>query len=117
MLAAIMLLPVIQPFVHYGGHFLLPFALAWLAGRVLGLQNWRAAGMIMTAMIVIDLDHLLATPIFDPGRCSIGYHPLHTIWAACGYMLMMAIPSWKWRAIGLGCLWHLAVDWGDCLMQ
>jgi hypothetical protein len=112
------MIPLLQPILHYGGHFLAPFAIAWLLwGRIGGIAQWRTAGMIMAAMIIIDVDHLLATPIFDPGRCSIGFHPLHTIWAAFVYLLMLALPSWKWRAVGLGCLWHLAVDWNDCFMQ
>jgi hypothetical protein len=109
---------IVQPLLHYGGHFLVPFAIAWLLwGRLGGIPQWRMAGVIMAAMIIIDLDHLLATPIFDPGRCSIGFHPLHTVWAALAYLMLLAVRSWKWRAVGLGCLWHLAVDWSDCLMS
>ncbi|SIN59550.1 hypothetical protein SAMN02745824_0078 [Parasphingorhabdus marina DSM 22363] len=104
---------LLQPLLHYGGHFLLPFALAWLIWR----RHWQVAGLIMTATIAIDLDHLLADPIFDPDRCSIGFHPLHGGWAALIYVLLLIPPSWKLRAVGLGCLLHLAVDGGDCLMQ
>ncbi len=70
----------------------------------------------MMSTIVIDLDHLLADPIFDPDRCSIGFHPLHTIWAAIAYGLLLAIQSWKLRAICAGCLWHLCTDAFDCLI-
>lgn len=70
----------------------------------------------MLATIAIDLDHLLATPIFDPNRCSIGFHPLHTLWAAAIYAALLLAPRWWVRAIGLGCLWHLVTDGGDCLM-
>jgi hypothetical protein len=71
----------------------------------------------MVAANLIDLDHLLASPIFDPDRCSIGFHLLHGWEAAIAYLLMLAIPRWWVRALGLGALWHLAIDWGDCLMQ
>ena len=71
----------------------------------------------MIAANLIDIDHLLATPIFDPARCSIGFHPLHSIWAALAYAIMLIMPSWKWRAFAFGCLWHLAVDSGDCAMM
>jgi len=104
---------LIQPFLHYGGHYQAPFALGWLLWR----ERWWQVGLIMVAANLMDLDHLLADPMFDPGRCSIGFHPLHGGWAALVYGGMLAIPSWKWRAIGLGCLWHLAVDGGDCAMQ
>ncbi len=99
-----------QPLLHYSGHLLLPFALACILWR----ERWRTAGLLMTATILIDADHLLATPIFDPHRCSIGFHPLHTVYAAIGYALLLLVPRWWARAIGLGCLLHLAVDWNDC---
>jgi hypothetical protein len=103
---------LLQPILHYSGHFLVPFGLAWLVWR----ENWRRAGLLMAAANLIDLDHLLATPIFDPGRCSIGFHPLHTAYAAAVYAAMLLVPKWRVRAFGLGALWHLAVDWGDCAM-
>lgn len=66
---------------------------------------------------LIDLDHLLTTPVFDPDRCSIGFHPLHTVHAAVFYAVMLLVPRWWIRAFALGALWHLAVDYGDCMMQ
>ena len=30
------------------------------------------------ATMLVDLDHLLATPLYNPDRCSLGFHPLHT---------------------------------------
>lgn len=71
----------------------------------------------MTAANLIDLDHLLATPMFDPERCSIGFHPLHTAYAALAYGLLLLVPRWWIRAFALGAVWHLAVDYGDCMMQ
>lgn len=104
---------LLQPILHYSGHFLVPFAIGWLIWR----ENWPRAGLVMVAANLIDLDHLLATPIFDPARCSIGFHPLHTITAAAVYGAMLLVPKWWARALGLGALWHLAVDWGDCTMS
>jgi len=66
--------------------------------------------------MIVDIDHLFANPIFDINRCSVGFHPLHTIWAAVIYAMLLVIPSWKWRAIGTGCLWHLCTDLIDCLI-
>lgn len=99
--------------LHYGLHLLAPFLLA----RLFWGANWRQAGLIMLGTMLIDVDHLLADPIFDPSRCSIGFHPLHTGWAAALYAAMLAIPDWRWRAVAAGCLWHLAVDSLDCLLQ
>ncbi|WP_319531483.1 DUF6122 family protein [uncultured Cohaesibacter sp.] len=104
---------LMRPLVHYSGHLLLPFLLARL---VFGREHWLKAGLIMVATIAIDLDHLLADPIFDPNRCSIGFHPLHTNWAVAGYLALLLVPQWKVRAVGLGCLFHLAVDLNDCSM-
>lgn len=103
---------VLRPVLHYASHLLLPFAF----GRLLFRREhaWKA-GWIMVATMVIDLDHLLADPVFDPGRCSIGFHPLHTGWAAAAYAGTVAVPSWPWRAAGLGCLWHLVTDGLVCL--
>ena len=67
---------------------------------------------MMLAMI-IDLDHLLANPIFDPNRCSINFHPLHTYPAIGIYILMTAIP--KLRLLGLGFLIHMVLDGVDCV--
>lgn len=104
---------LLQLALHYGGHFLAPFVFA----RVAFPQRWRLAGLVMIATIVIDLDHLLADPIFDPNRCSIGFHPMHTVWAALAYAMLLFVPKWWVRAIALGCLLHLATDGADCLMQ
>jgi hypothetical protein len=63
--------------------------------------------------MLVDLDHLLSTPIFDPNRCSIGFHPLHTLPAMVMYAVMLAYP--KTRIVGIGLLFHMLTDWIDCL--
>ena len=79
-------------------------------------KKWQLAYGIMIATMIVDIDHLVADPIYDPGRCSIGFHPLHTAWAAFAYLGLLAIPSWKWRAVSVGCLWHLVTDFIDCVI-
>jgi hypothetical protein len=98
--------------MHYSFHLLLPFAFA----RVVFKEHWLKAGFIMVATMLIDLDHLLAHPVYDPGRCSIGFHPLHTVWAGVIYAGLLLLPAWKFRAVGLGGLWHLSTDFIDCLL-
>lgn len=98
--------------LHYSLHFLFPFVIAYLLFR----EKWKTAGIIMVSTIIIDLDHLLANPIFDPHRCSVSFHPLHTPWALIVYFLMLLIPSLKWRAIALGCILHLGTDTIDCIL-
>ncbi len=104
---------IIGHIIHYAFHLLLPFGIA----KLLWKENWWKAGLIMLATLLIDLDHLLATPIFDPGRCSIGFHPLHTLWAGMAYGILLIIPNWRLRAWGLGCLLHLGTDALDCLLR
>jgi hypothetical protein len=104
---------IFRHLVHYSCHILLPLVFA----RLLWKENWRNAYLVMLGTMLIDLDHLLADPIFDPNRCSIGFHPLHTWWAAIIYLSFSAIPSWKWRVVSVGCLWHLCTDSIDCLLK
>lgn len=98
--------------IHYSFHLLVPFVF----GKLFWKENWWKAGLIMLGTMVIDLDHLLADPIFDPDRCGIGFHPLHTLWAGTAYGGLLVIPYWKVRAVGIGCLWHLCTDAIDCLL-
>lgn len=68
--------------------------------------------MIFLATMLVDLDHLLATPIFDPNRCSIGFHPLHSYWAIFIYIIGL---GWsKTRLVSIGLLLHMFIDWQDC---
>lgn len=99
---------LLQASIHYGLHFLAPGLLAWCFFR----KEWKRAWLIMAATILVDLDHLLATPIFDPARCSIGYHPLHT-WPAIVVYAFLLIPN-STRIVALGLLFHMLTDFQDC---
>ena len=68
--------------------------------------------MVMASTILIDLDHLLATPVYDPLRCSIGHHPLHGLPVIGVYAAMLLWP--KLRLIAIGLLVHIALDGVDC---
>lgn len=65
--------------------------------------------------MLIDLDHLLANPIFDSNRCSINFHPLHSYYALVLYVLLL-FPK-KTRLIGLGLVIHIIADQSDCLLM
>ena len=67
----------------------------------------------MVLTMVVDLDHLLASPIYDPNRCSINFHPLHSYPAILLYILISAFP--RTRLIGLGLLLHMGIDLTDCI--
>lgn len=66
--------------------------------------------------MLVDLDHLLATPVFQADRCSIGFHPLHSIYAMVVYLLML-IPNNIIRLIAIGLLFHMLTDFIDCLIM
>ncbi|MBC3757577.1 hypothetical protein H7U19_04130 [Hyunsoonleella sp. SJ7] len=99
---------MLQPIAHYGCHLLLPLAVALLFFK----SKWKYAYLVMLAGMLIDVDHLLADPIFDPNRCSIGFHPLHSYFAILFYVFL-CIPK-KSRLVGLGLVIHIVSDVVDC---
>ncbi|MCK0115317.1 DUF6122 family protein [Gelidibacter sp. F63206] len=102
---------MLQSFIHYGIHFGLPLVIAFFFFR----PNWKSAYLIMIATMLIDLDHLLATPLFDPGRCSINFHPLHTYYAMVVYVGFLFFK--KTRILGIGLVIHMIADATDCWMM
>ncbi|WP_223154677.1 DUF6122 family protein [Aestuariibaculum sediminum] len=99
---------MLQLLAHYGCHIILPLVVALLSYK----SNWMYAYFIMLACFLIDLDHLLATPIFSPNRCSINFHPLHSYYAIGVYFLLL-FPK-KTRLLGLGLIIHIFSDFVDC---
>ncbi len=102
--------------LHIIAHFAVPALVATgMAKWILPTKKWTHYWAVMSATIFIDLDHLLATPIYDPNRCSVGFHPLHTVWAAGLYMLLLF--SGKTRVVAIGLLIHMLLDLIDCAMM
>ncbi|MGB0980943.1 MAG: DUF6122 family protein [Winogradskyella sp.] len=99
---------MLQFSVHYGLHFLLPLVVAILCFKT----KWLKAYFIMLSTFIIDLDHVLANPIFDPNRCSINFHPLHTYYAIAVYVLLL-LPK-RTRIFAIGLLIHILADTADC---
>ena len=95
--------------LHVILHFFVPFAVAKTVWR----EKWIRPFFIMASTIVVDLDHLLSEPIFDPNRCSIGTHPLHS-WSAIG-VYVACLPSPHLRIAASGLLIHMALDGTVCL--
>jgi len=93
---------------HYGIHIIVPIAI----GLIFFKNNRIWIVLILLSGILIDVDHLIAKPIFDSGRCSINFHPLHSYWAIGVYTLMFIIK--KTRIIGLALLIHILADLVDC---
>jgi len=102
---------MLQSFIHYGFHFLGPLIIALVFFK----SKWKIAFLIMISTMLIDLDHLIATPIFDPNRCSINFHPLHSYFAIAIYFGMVFIN--KFRILAIGLLLHILADSADCLLM
>lgn len=101
----------LRPMLHLLLHAAVPatVALVWYRERWFRAWCWLMAGWL------IDLDHLLADPIYSPGRCSIGFHPLHTAPAVLGYALL-TVPR-RTRLLGVGLLIHIGLDALDCVLM
>jgi len=104
-------------------HILLHIALPLLVAVVIWRRHWLYSFLWMLGAMVIDLDHLLADPIYDPERCSIGFHPLHSTYAVVFYVVVL-FSSWFWTSnvwrervqlflLGVGL--HLFLDATDCV--
>ena len=128
----------LRAIIHLALHVVVPGLVAWRwfssrPGAGAGFQasksfqtsgSFQASGSFQTSMFwrawlvlllgwVIDLDHLLADPVYAPDRCSIGFHPLHTAPAIAAYAAL-TIPR-PTRLFGIGLLIHIGLDLIDCL--
>ena len=93
-------------------HIALHFAVPALVAAMFFRDRWTYAFLIMACTMLVDLDHLLASPIYDPARCSIGFHPLHRLEFVLLYLILCFIP--KTRLIGIGLTIHMCLDAIDC---
>jgi len=97
--------------VHYGIHFIVPFFIAFIFFK----ENRTRVALILLAGILIDVDHLLANPIFDANRCSVGFHLLHQYWAIALYFILLFFE--KTRIFGMALLLHIVADTADCWLM
>ena len=67
----------------------------------------------MAATMLVDLDHFLVNPVYDPDRCGIGFHLLHS-YPAIGVYVVLAVIG-RTRVAGIGLLIHMALDGIDCI--
>ena len=101
-----------QFFIHYSLHFIFPLLIAFVFFR----KNWKKVYLIMLLTMIVDLDHLIANPIFQADRCSINFHPLHTYYAIAAYIILIFFRK-PLNIIGIGLLLHMLTDFIDCLLQ
>ena len=103
---------MISIFIHYSLHLFLPLLISILFFR----KDWMKVYLIMLCTMIVDLDHLFASPIYQADRCSINFHPLHSYYAISVYIIMIFIRK-PFNIIGMGLLLHMLTDFFDCLMQ
>lgn len=98
-----------QTFIHYFLHFGFPFFIAFIFFR----KDWKKVYVILIATMLVDLDHLVANPIFQANRCSINFHFLHTYYAMIVYVILLFFRK-PFNIIGIGLLFHMLTDFIDC---
>ncbi len=96
-------------------HILLHFIVPAVATFLFYKKAFTRSFLIMISTMAVDLDHLLAVPIYDPNRCSIGFHPLHSYPAIAIYAILLFFP--KVRLIAIGLIIHMALDYIDCFYK
>ena len=97
--------------LHYSLHFFLPIIIAILFFK----KEWKKVYVIMLLTMIVDLDHLLADPIYQADRCSINFHPLHSYYAIALYFIMSFFRK-PFNIIGIGLLLHMIADYTDCFL-
>ena len=91
------LLNILRHSIHYGFHFVIPGLIAWKFYP----KNIKTSWLILVSTILIDLDHLIANPIYDPTRLSVGLHVLHSYPAIGLYLMMLFFKKTRIWGIGL----------------
>ena len=96
---------------HISYHFIVPAIIAGIFFR----KDWRYVYLLLIATMLVDIDHLLANPIYDSTRCSIGFHPLHSFIAVTIYSILCFLPKPRYmRIIAIGLMIHMFLDSLDC---
>lgn len=103
---------MLQSLTHYFLHFIFIGAIAYWYDK----KNWKRNWLILLATMLVDVDHVFADPLFDPDRCGIGLHPLHSEYAIAVYILgVVFIKHYTTRLIFIGLLFHMITDLLDCM--
>ena len=76
--------------------------------------NLKYVSLLVLSSNLIDIDHLLADPIYDPARCSINFHPLHSWYMFPFYIMGSFFGKYKYLFWGIGI--HLILDFFDCII-
>ena len=96
--------------IHYSLHFIFPL----LISLIFFNSKWNKVYLIFLLSKLVDLDHLLANPIFQENRCSINFHPLHSYIAIGIYFVGLFFS--KTRILAIALLFHMLTDLIDCYL-
>jgi hypothetical protein len=96
--------------LHYSLHLLVPLIFAYFLFK----DKWKTVYAIFLLSMLVDLDHLIANPIFEENRCSINFHPLHS-YIACG-VYFLGLFFKKTRILAFALLFHMLTDFIDCYL-
>lgn len=101
--------------LHILAHFLVPALVVLFLPKKQRFRTW----LLLVSTMAVDLDHLLADPVYAPNRCSIGFHPLHTYPAIAAYFAALVLPKVprQVRLVALGLCIHMGLDQIDCWMM
>lgn len=102
---------IFQFLVHYFLHLIFPASVAYRFFKA----TWKRTYLVFLLTMLVDLDHLLADPVFQQCRCSINFHPLHSYIAIIAYVLLLL--HRKTRIIAIGLLMHMITDGIDCIFS
>lgn len=100
-----------QAFIHYFLHLVFPLFIAYFCFR----KDWKKVYLILLATMLVDADHIFASPIFQADRCSIQFHIFHTYYAMAVYVVLLFFRK-PFNIIGIGLLLHMLTDFIVCLM-
>lgn len=101
-----------QTVVHYSLHLIFPAFIALFFFK----KDWKKVYLIFLLTMLVDLDHLLATPIFEANRCSLGFHYLHSYYSIVIYVIFLFFRK-PFNIIGIGLLFHMFTDLVDCMIM
>ena len=93
-------------------HILLHFIVPAIGIALFYRRKWLLSYAILMSTMLVYRYHVLADPMYDPDRCSIAFHPLHSFWAIAIY-LVLCFPK-QTRLVGIGLVIHMALDSIDC---
>lgn len=102
---------MLQTLVHYFLHFIFIGAIAYWYDK----KNWKRNWLILLGTMAVDIDHLIANPIFAENRCSIGFHLLHSEYVIPLYFLgAIFLKNYTLRLVAIGLAFHMVTDTIDC---